>query len=156
MGIVFGETNLIGKSGNIVEVSDSNELKVIVSTNSETPETKTGFTVQTALNDLNVSGNSTDETYYTIPTGETITIQTLRASCERSSGGSKVVLYYQPNGNTTNEELLSIVYLNGSNFIDNIEWTAPEVGNGTRRLRISRTRLDFGTREIYFKLRGYY
>jgi len=100
-----------------------------------------------------VSGSSTSYTNYTIPNGETLIIQRFQGGAEGDGGASKVSLYYDSTG-TGVGTLISVGYCANNSFQYDLNETY--IGDGTARIRIARTRIDAGTREIYGRWEGYY
>lgn len=115
---------------------------------------------QTAVNvsavDL-VSGTSFSDTVYVIPNGKTLTIQSFsggaEASTGNSDGASKVELWSDPNGNGTGMTLIRVAYAANSNF--DFVLNRVFVGDGTAAIRLRRTRLDSGNREVAAFWDGY-
>lgn len=94
--------------------------------------------------------------FYTIPNGATLRIQRFSGGAEVDTAGSKVSLFYAPNGNETGLELIRAGYASGNNFEFTLDYTAPAAGNGTRAIMIRRERLAGGTIEIAGFWDGYY
>jgi hypothetical protein len=96
------------------------------------------------------------DVFYTIPNGEQLKIQRFAGGGEQATGGSKVELYWAPNGNTTGIERIRVGYVNGNNFEFTLDWDAPALGNGTRAILIRRERFSGGAIELAGFWDGYY
>jgi hypothetical protein len=90
---------------------------------------------------------------YLIPNGETIVIQNLSGGAEGDVDGSKVELFVFPDGTKTGGELLSVLYVNGSNGSDGINQGF--TGDGSKLVTIRRSRLAGAGKEIFGKWIGY-
>lgn len=90
-----------------------------------------------------------------IPNGSILTIQRFKAGAETNNGGSKIELFYAPNGNTTGLVLIEALYLNGSSAYADLNY-ATQIGNGTRAILLRRSNLHGGANEIFGKWEGYY
>ena len=132
-----------------VKISASGELQVT----SPSPAPPTGTTAIAGIYQGNVSG--TDDQFLTIPNGETITIQRFKAGAANGNGGSKVELYYAPNGNTTDIVLIEAIYVNQSSFFVDLNYVTA-IGNGTRAILVRRFAFLGGSREIFGKWEGFY
>jgi hypothetical protein len=64
-----------------------------------------------------------------------------------------VELVYQPNGNTTGEELIDVGYIAGGNFQFTLDSTF--VGNGTRRIVLRRVNQGGSSMRITARWSGY-
>lgn len=96
------------------------------------------------------------DTTYLIPSGKILTVQRVFCASSLSLGNvvsSKIDLYDDPNGDGTVLNLITTLYTIGA-LVD-IFINEQFVGNGTRRVRIRRTTLDVGAREIYARWEGY-
>lgn len=135
--------------GNFANVRVDNIGRLLVSDIATTP-TATTEIVQAAL----TSTNGSVDTIYTITNGKMLTIQLFQAGAEANSiGGSKVTLYEDPNGDLSVLNLISVIYVNGTSFQNNI--TSSFTGNGTRRIVLRRTALAGASREIFGRWKGY-
>lgn len=105
--------------------------------------------VQTAQG--NVTTTVDDD--FIIPNGETIILQQLSAGAEGDVDGSKVELFYFPDGTKTGGTLISVLYVNGSNGADNL--VASFTGDGSALITMRRSRLAGSAREIFGKWQGY-
>jgi len=97
----------------------------------------------------------TDNSYMIIPVGEIVTIQRFKGGAESSSGGSRIILYYAPNGDLTDLELIEILYENGSSDSVDLGYITP-VGDGTNAILLQRSYLSGGANEVFGKWEGYY
>ena len=116
------------------------------------PEAPPGTTAISQTEFGSLSG--TDDSFYTITNGTTLTITRLLGGAEgNTNGGTSIELYEAPNGNTTGIGLIAVIFSNGqSTFLDlNREF----VGNGTRAILLRRRRLDGGSSEVYGAWEGF-
>lgn len=93
------------------------------------------------------------DTYYTITSGETLTIQTLIAGAEYDGAGSIVELFYDPNGDLSVLIRLSALFINGAS--DNNPVNQEFIGNGTRRIVLRRRGFGANAREVFGQWIGY-
>lgn len=134
---------------NVAVVDDNGRLLVYI----PTPTPPAGRTLISSTLQSSVGG--TNDSFTTIPNGESIIIQRFKGGAADGNGGSKVELYYAPNGNTTGLVLLEVVYVNSNSLEVNLEYESP-VGNGTRAILLRRVGIGGGNREIFGKWEGYY
>lgn len=139
----------------IVDPTNQYEAKVdssgrlLVSQEAATPADTTEVR-QTAQSSI----NSAADTIYTITNGKTLTIQILSAGSEaNTTGGSKVELYEDPNGNLTGMVLISVIYVNGNSFQNSL--SISYVGNGTRRIVMRRNAFAGASREVFGSWKGF-
>lgn len=147
-----GLMQLMGSSGNIAEVTADGRLKVDMTPVAPPDTTSVLESVNSVL------ANTTPvDTYYVIPTGEQLIIQTLEGNTSTSAQGSTISLWYQPNGSAAGEIQITLnIQVNGSNYIKSINWTCPALGNGTRRIALRRQRNDSTSRSVGAEWKGYY
>jgi hypothetical protein len=69
--------------------------------------------------------------------------------------GSKIELWYAPNGDTSGMTLIEAIYLNGASQYYDLNWTTVQ-GDGTKSILLRRSRLGGGAVEIFGKWEGYY
>jgi hypothetical protein len=156
---------LVGLSGNVADVDSSNQLKVVT----PPPVPPSGTTPVTILGDtpLDVGGEDNEYSYFTIPNGETLILQSIFISFEGNNAQSKVEIYDDPtatdptgpNGGDTIPGTWNLILINHIEFNSvSIPLNENEtyLGDGTRRIALRRKRLDAGARELYAKLSGYY
>ncbi|HNR90701.1 MAG TPA: hypothetical protein PKM65_20360 [Spirochaetota bacterium] len=118
------------------------------------PVPPTGKTAISNTQQGDMSG--VQNSFTVIPNGYSVVIQRLKAGAEHeSNGGSKVELWYAPNGNTTGMTLLEAIYINGSSNQFDLAYESP-IGNGTRAILLRRSRLIGGSVEVFAKWEGYY
>lgn len=119
-----------------------------------TPEVPAG---KTSISDIRISSvTGTAYSFIVIPDGASITIQRFKGGAQNDvNGGSRVGLYYSPDGTSSGMTLLEVLYANGSSSFVDLGYTTP-VGNGTRAICIERKRLAGGSVEIFGKWEGYY
>ena len=138
--IVEGDIVVRDVNGNAATVT-SGRLNV-----STLPVTPSGATVVSEAYTGNVS--SVDDQFYTIPVGDELTIQQISGGGEQKGDGSKVEIFWAPNGTTVGVTLIRVGYVNGSNFQFGLNYTAPLIGDGTAAILTRRQRLSGGSREI--------
>lgn len=139
-----------GSSSNLVKIDSSGNLYTV----SPAPEAPAGKTSVSDTQQSSVSG--TTDHFYIIPTGEYLTIQRLKAGSEMDTvAGSKIEMYYAPNGNTTGMTLLEALYVNGSSDFYDLNYIT-SAGDGTKAILLRRERLGGGGCEIFAKWEGYY
>lgn len=135
---------------NKVKIDSSGNLYTVT----PQPETPAGKTSINNTQQSDVSG--TIDSYTIIPSGQIITIQRMKAGAEMDTvAGSKVELYYAPNGNTTGIMLIEAEYVNGSSVFVDLNYVSP-AGDGTKAILLRRQRLGGGAVEIFGKWEGYY
>jgi len=113
-----------------------------------------GNTAVTQVHVGNVS--SVTDNFYVIPNGAQLKIQRFAGGGEGAIGGSKVEIYWAPNGDTTGIEVIRVGYVSGNNFEFSLDWDAPAVGDGTRAIMIRRERFSGGGVELAGFWDGYY
>jgi len=132
--------------GNKVKVSNAGEL--LVKNAIQTPVSSTSIK-RTIYQDVNGSSSVTDD--WIIPNGVTLYLQTFKGGSEDIDKSSKAILELIDGGNT---ETLGVAYCGGNNFFYQL---ADEIiGDGTKLIRITATRLDAVKREMYVNWSGYY
>lgn len=95
---------------------------------------------------------STDTTYI-ITNTKSLKIQQLQAGAQTGLNGSKVELYYDPNGNGTGMTLIGAIYINGSSGV--LDLNMEYIGNGTRRILLRQYPFGNTSREIFGQWTGY-
>lgn len=119
--------------------------------------TSSAVTAPTGTTAVSVSAigdvNTTADTYYTITSGKTLTIQRLEGGAEEGGRGCKVEIFEDPNGDASVLTLISIFYCQYNSFC--IDLLRSFVGNGTRRILLRRTAFGTGLREIFGRWIGY-
>ena len=96
-----------------------------------------------------------DDTY-DIPNGTSLVVTQIEASSALSLGNfvsTKIELFYDVNGDGSNLQLISVLFVTSSHITKEIAKVM--VGNGTAKLRVRRTPIDLGSREISVKWEGY-
>ncbi|MFQ3675717.1 MAG: hypothetical protein SNJ64_04160 [Endomicrobiia bacterium] len=143
---------LIDNDGNIAKITPDGRLKVDTLAAIPTAKTEVKITINTIL-----STTTPVNTYYVIPNGVRLTIVSLEGNTSVSAQGSSISLWYQPNGSSVGEiEITLNIQVNGNNYIKNINWTCPDLGNGIRRIALRRQRNDSTARSVGAEWRGYY
>ena len=145
------EVNILSGDGNsyYAKVDASGNLNV-VNPGPVPPEGTTGVTDQ-----YFGSLSGTDNSYYTIPTGEEVTIQRLKSGCQADSDGNQCALYYAPNGDLTGLVLIEVIFSNGASYQVDLSYTTP-IGNGKRAILLQTQRLTGGAISSFSKWEGYY
>jgi hypothetical protein len=142
---------------NRVAVTEDGRLKVSqeVSAPPDTTPVKEGFDEETTGKQ-----GGTDNINWIIPSGETLVLQKFEAGAYIPKDGdyqvqAKFRLVYQPNGSSTGEETLAIIYFNGqSDGFRDLNFST--TGDGTKRLRIEATNWSVQPIEQTTFFRGYY
>lgn len=102
----------------------------------------------------NMTGSS--DTDYVIPNGQQLVITEFQVASALAAGvvvSNRIELYFDPNGNGTGMILLLTLYTAASNH--NLEINEMFTGNGTRNVKIRRTALGTGAREVYAQWEGF-
>lgn len=137
-------------SNNELEVNTDGSVNVVPLLNPPAPANTTAVTTS-AFGD--VSNTSGDDTYYTITNTKVLTIQTLVAGSEETTGGAIVELFYDPNANLTGMTRISTLFVNGTS--DNTPVGQNFTGNGTRRIVLRRRSYSSSAREMFGQWIGY-
>jgi len=134
---------------NTAGVTATGRLKV-----SQEPPTSPAETTAVKITEYSIVSNFHDN-IYVIPTEETLTIQRIVAGGGKSAQGTaKVEIWYDPNGNGTNMEIIDVLYVDGiSDFHDLYE---QYIGDGTKAIRLRREKIGGGSVEIFARWEGYY
>ena len=135
-----------GINGQVATVDSTNRL--LVSTNVTAPVGTTEI-IQTEYSD----SSGTQDSFYTITNGETLTLTRFSAGAASSTEGSVIELYYAPNGNTTGLEIIDVIFAKGSS--DQHDLLQEFVGDGTRAILLRRERLDGGSRLMFGRWEGF-
>lgn len=99
-----------------------------------------------------ISANT--DTIYTITNGKTLVLQIFQAGSEaNTTGGSKVSLYEDPNGNLSVLNLIAVIYINGNTTEVALDTTF--TGNGTRRIVMRRGVFAGPSREVTGRWKGF-
>ena len=134
----------------LVDLPASDLAPIPVSVPPPPPPEGTTPVTRTAYN--SVSGSSDD--IYSIPNGETLTIQRLSAGAESINSGNVIELWDDPNGNLTGMSIIDVIFADGAS--DQHDINQDFVGDGTRRIVMRRLRLSGGNASIFGKWSGYY
>ncbi len=143
--IIMGED----QAGNLVRIRTTTDGRLISSASVTNPPSTTPVN-KIYLSSL--SGSQDDD--YIIPNGVGLVIQAVNCGAEDDVDGSKVELWYYTDATKTTGQLLSALYINGSNGRDEINQMFTGDGSGIITLR--RERLGGGSSEIFGKWQGYY
>ena len=156
----LGCTAVVTEGGNIIAGLDSDGVlrqalmtragQLTVST--PPPEAPVGTTGVIEAEYNSVSGD--DDTVFTIPNGELLTINRLASGSEVTSAGAVVELWYDPNGNGTGMEIIDVIFSNGNS--DQHDLNAQYTGDGTKAIRMRRSNLTGGGILIFGRWEGYY
>lgn len=102
----------------------------------------------------NVAGQT--DTDYVIPNGQKLFITEFQTASTLSMGvlvSNRVALFHDPNGNGTGMQPITFAYPAASNVL--IPINEMFVGDGTAQIKIRRTPIDAGSREIFAQWEGY-
>lgn len=152
---VFSEGNFIitglDDTNNLRQVRTTLDGRLLVSTQAPTPPEST--TPVSITVDGNVSG--IDDNIYIVPSGETLTIQRFSVSAEVDiSGGNKIELWYDPLGTGIGMTIIDTIFSSANAFQHDL--SNVYLGDGSISIRLRRSRLSGGAKEIYAKWEGYY
>ena len=139
---------LTDADGDVADVTSNGRL--LVSQEPPTPPPDTTSVKQTEYGNVSVE----DDNEYTIPNGETIIIQRLSAGAEQGQGGNVIELWYDPNGNKVDMQIIDVIFSNGDS--DQHDLNDEYTGDGTRRIVMRRRRLSGGANLIFSRWEGYY
>lgn len=156
-----GDTLLASQPGLVVMGGSSADVaKRLLVTDDGRLITSTAVAAPPGFTQVNqgVAGDVTTvtDTFYTIPNGQQLKIQRFSGGGEEATGGSKIELFWAPNGDNTATELIRVGYVNGNNFEFILDYDAPALGDGTRAILIKRTRFSGGAVELAGFWDGYY
>lgn len=148
---------IIGASSGVGADVDGSK-RLLVSTPPPTPPA--GTTAQGEEEFSDVSGNNAVYTYFTIPNGETLTVQRFVGGSEGTNNESYVALWHDPTGtNATGDDgdaswdLITLGFTANSNFGDDLD--EDFVGDETARIVLHRRRLDRGNRLMFARWSGF-
>lgn len=116
--------------------------------------TPTGATKVTEIYRDLLAGTTDD--VYLIPSNLTLILQRVFAASSLSLGtlvSSKVELFEDVSGDGSSLNLLTVLYTT-SNMVE-VSLNAKLIGDGSRSVRVRRTTLDTGAREVFTKWEGY-
>lgn len=135
-------------SGRLAAVDGSNRLLVSANATVVPPAA-----TPVEISEISVLTGTAD-TVYVIPNTKVLTITRFAGGAEGNSGKrSKVELFYDPAGTGTGMTLLRSMYLGGTNYEFGLDYKA--TGDGTRAIRMRRTRLDGASDEVAGFWSGY-
>ena len=95
------------------------------------------------------------DTFVVLPVSSTMTVQKVDGGAENSITGSKVEVFYDPNGDLSVLTLITAIFANGSSAESDIDFTTPDAGDGTRRMVLRRSNLTGGTVQIFGQWNGF-
>ena len=139
---------LIDQSSNKFARIDESGRLLVTSVSVSPPDTTP--VIQSALS--SISANT--DTIYTITNGTTLVFQQFEAGSEQNTtGGSRVFLYEDPNGDLSVLNLIAVLYVNGDSAF--IPLSRSFTGDGTRRIVMRRAPIGGPSREVYGRWRGF-
>jgi hypothetical protein len=97
---------------------------------------------------------TTDDNVYTIPNGETITLQRLSGGAEQANSGTTIELWYDPNGDGTGMTIVDVIFSSANS--DQHDLNESYTGDGTAAIRMRRRRLSGGAVQVFGRWEGYY
>ncbi len=134
---------------NAANVDASGRLQVMIPPPA-TPEGKTRV-VKTEYSNL----DGTQDNVYVIPNGETLTLQRFNAGGECDSDtGNVVELWYDPNGNGADMEIIDVIFCSGTSSQHDLN--VDYVGDGVKAIRMRRKRLSGGAKWVFGRWEGFY
>lgn len=134
-------------SQNAVKVDNSGRL--LVSQAAVAPSNTTEI-VRVAQS--SISANT--DTIYTITDGKTLVLQVFQAGSENNTtGGSKISLFEDPNGDLSVLNLIAVIYVNGNTTEVALDTTY--IGDGTRRIVMRRGVFAGPSREVTGRWKGF-
>lgn len=139
-----------GTTGDNLKINSDGSINTVPQLNPEAPANTTQV-IQETFGD--VASTAGVDLAYTIPNGETLTIQLFGAGAEQTTAGSVVELFYDPNGDLSVLTRVSTLFVNGTS--DNTPVNQEFIGNGTRRIVMRRRGYDGSAREIFGQWIGY-
>jgi hypothetical protein len=152
--ITNNQKNTVGieniTSGNDLVVNIDGSLNVVPLVNPPAPANTVAVTI-TGFGD--VASTSGEDVFHTITNTKILTVQSLIAGSEESTGGSVVELFYDPNANLTGMTRVSTIFVNGTS--DNTPVQQNFTGNGTRRMVLRRRGFSGSAREMFAQFIGY-
>lgn len=151
MSIESPASVLYDENGDPLGVTLDGRLKV----EDAVPSAPPGTTAVNQAASGNVGGDASVDTLWVIPNTETLTLQRFSGGSEfdKEDMQSKCSLFYDPLGTGAGMTLIRVAYLPGNfDFALNQMFT----GDGTRQIRMRRTRMAGGTLEIASFWDGYY
>lgn len=144
-----GYVGIVDKDGvNKANVTGQGSLEVYV----PQPTPPPGTTEVRISATSSLSGTFAD-TFYTIPDGEVLVVQSFSGGAADSLKDSKVSLYCDPLGTGVDMELVRTAYVGNTNFDYQLGLSFP--GNGVSRVVLRRRAIDSGPREIAGFWNGY-
>ena len=142
------EVNIVDKDTQKSARIDSSG-RILVSPIASTPPSTTSV-IQTGFSSISTS----TDTIYTITNTKTLVLQQFEAGAqENTTGGSKVILYEDPNGDLSVLNLITLLYVNGDSSI--VQLSSSFVGNGTRRIVMRRDVISGPSREVFGRWKGF-
>jgi len=150
VGYKEGVTGIIiqDEEGHRADVTANGRLKV----SQEPPTPPVGTTGVSEVEYGNVANS--DDNDYLIPNGETLILQRFSAGGEEANKGNVIELWYDPNGNGNNMEIIDTIFCNGSS--DQHDLNGSYLGDGTAQIKLRRRRLSGGAVQIFGRWEGYY
>lgn len=134
-----------------VETTSDGRLKVA----QEPPAAPTGTTAVSNTYDGTISANTSVDSFYVIPNGQQLTIQSFNGGGASAANGGSIEMFYDPNGNLSVLTTISVAFIPdaGGNF--SFDLKNQFVGDGTRRIVTRRTRLGGISGRMFASWFGY-
>jgi hypothetical protein len=157
----FHWIRLLDQSGTrttIVGIDDNNIFRQVrVNTAgrllvSQEPPTPPAATTPVKISAKDVM-SATVDTFYTITSGKTLTIQRLSAGAQSSNSGHIIELYEDPNGDLSVLNIIDDIYVNGSSSQKDL--LGDFIGDGTRRILLRRRAFGGGNNDVTGIWQGY-
>lgn len=156
-----GCASVVSEGANIISGLDDNNVvrearvtptgRILVS---QEPPTNPPDTTQVVRTEYSIISTYGDDVY-TIPNGMILTLQRLSGGSEQdTSFGSAVELWYDPNGDGTDMEIIDVIFANGTS--DQHDLNDQFTGDGTRAIRMRRIRFSGGSKQMFGRWEGYY
>lgn len=135
---------------NLLEVNENGSINTIPSL-PIAPASATAVVIE-GFDDIgDVTG---DDTFYTIVSGETLTIQQLAAGAEDEAGGSIIELFHDPDADLgVNLSRISTLFVNGNSA--SVPVIQSFIGDGTARIVLRRRTYTGSAREVFAQWIGF-
>lgn len=141
---------LVDEDGDKADITPNGRLKV-----SQEPPTPPEGTISVNQVEYGIVSDFDDDVFI-IPSesGEVLTLQRFSGGGEEANKGNVIELWYDPNGDGTNMEIIDVIFANATSNIHDLnqEFT----GDGTKAIRMRRKRLSGGGVLLFGRWEGYY
>jgi hypothetical protein len=162
----FGQLTNLAEDKIVDVITDAadglNRLAVSAKVQIVPPETPPAATEVNISADTPLVVNGTDDTFYTVTSAKTFTVNQIEAGAagDPNEKGSVVEVYWAPNGNTTGIEIIARDYLIGFTQIVTPQTSqsragSPLLGDGTAAILVRRRRIGGAAQEIDAVVRGF-